>query len=293
MNIETNKIGSVIKCFKEELNPFYPEEEIKKIVCLTFGFYFKFSHIDLMIKQDERMGESEIIKIKKVLNALKKYKPIQYILGKTEFYGLQFNIDENVLIPRPETEELVDMIIKENKSRKENLKILDVGTGSGNIAITLKKNLPNAEVTATDILNNILRIAEINAGLNNVDVGFLLIDILDEKNKSALSGFDIIVSNPPYVCESEKKNMQRNVLDYEPHKALFVDDKNPLMFYEEISDFAKKHLHPEGLLYFEINERFGGVMTLMLEKKGFCNIEIFKDINSKDRFAKCKTRTVF
>ncbi|MFA6924904.1 MAG: peptide chain release factor N(5)-glutamine methyltransferase [Bacteroidales bacterium] len=289
MNIETNKISSVVKCFKEELKPFYPEEEIQNFIYLAFNFYFKFSRVDLMLKHDERISESEIIKLKKVLNDLKKYKPIQYILGKTEFYGLQFNVDENVLIPRPETEELVDLIIKENKNKNKNLKILDVGTGSGNIAVALKNNLPNAEVTAIDISDNILKIAEKNARINNVEINFQIADIFNEKEKSALSEFDIIVSNPPYICKSEKKHIENNVLDYEPHEALFVDDNNPLMFYEAISDFAKKHLYKYGLLYFEINERFGNAMTLMLKKKSFCEIMIRKDINNKDRFAKCET----
>ena len=223
------------------------------------------------------------------LNAIEKLKqeiPIQYIIGSTEFYGLPFYVDKNVLIPRPETEELVSLILQNTKAKnqKPKTKILDIGTGSGCIAISLAKNLSTAEVWALDVSKKALLVAKKNAELNKVNIHFLNDDIL---NISVLPiNFDIIVSNPPYVRELEKKEIKNNVLQNEPHLALFVKDENPLLFYDRIADLAKKYLTQNGQLFFEINQYPVRETFALLENKGYQNIELKKDIFEKDRMIK-------
>ena len=285
MRIATNKINSIIDFFKSELKSIYTEEEIKNLIFYSFNHLVNFSRIDLITKQENRVSESELLKFNNVVKELKKQKPIQYILGNTDFYGLRFNVNESVLIPRQETEELIDWIIKEYSFIKS---ILDIGTGSGNIPISLKKNIPTSVVFSIDISESAINIAKENAKLNDVEINFILKDIRDSENTNDLGLFDIIVSNPPYVCESEKKLMQKNVLDFEPHSALFVEDNEPLIFYDKISNFAMDHLSKNGLLFFEINECFGIDVSNMLENKGFTEIELKKDLNNKDRFIKGK-----
>jgi release factor glutamine methyltransferase len=213
------------------------------------------------------------------LDELKLGKPIQYILGECEFYGLNFKVNNDVLIPRPETEELVDLIIGENKNSKIN--ILDIGTGSGCIAITLQKKLPLASVSAMDISENALALAKENALLNNVEINFLKDDAL-QLDHLKYSKFDVIVSNPPYIANAEKNEMSNQVLDFEPHLALFVEDIEPLIFYDKISGFALSNLSPKGKLYFEINQNLSAETLKLLLDKGF-TAEIIKDINGNDR----------
>jgi release factor glutamine methyltransferase len=216
-------------------------------------------------------------------NRLQHFEPIQYILGETEFYGLPFKVTPATLIPRPETEELVDWILAHyNKNHKT---LLDIGTGSGCIAITLAKNLPSLEISAMDISEETLKIASENAKDHKVGVIFSKVDIL---NALALpQKYDIIVSNPPYVRNSEKKNMQKNVLDYEPTMALFVEDDNPLLFYSKIAALAKNYLNPKGFLFFEINEYLGKEVIQLLKRESFSEIELKKDFFGKDRMIKC------
>ena len=221
-----------------------------------------------------------------VLDELKLGKPIQYILGDCEFYGLKFKVNPNVLIPRPETEELVDLIIHQNKNSE--ITILDIGTGSGCIAIALQKKLSLSSVTAMDISEDALALAQENAGLNQVEIAFFNDDALvlnSQKNPQ----YDIIVSNPPYIANTEKKEMSHQVLEHEPHLALFVDDANPLIFYEKISDFALTNLSPQGKLYFEINQSLGLETKKLLENKGF-SAEIIKDIIGNDRIIEAQLR---
>jgi len=219
---------------------------------------------------------------------LKNFEPIQYILGETEFYGLKLAVNPFVLIPRPETEELVQWIIK--SQLPENCKILDIGTGSGCIALALKNELKNAEVFGTDISENALVVARQNAIKNNLDVDFFQADIL-KWEKIDWKTFDVIVSNPPYIRESEKKLIHPNVINHEPASALFVADSNPLVFYRSIAIFAKKQLSGNGLLFFEINENLGSEMKKMLICFGFSEIEIRKDINRKNRMVCCRNST--
>jgi release factor glutamine methyltransferase len=224
-------------------------------------------------KTQKYLGES--------LNELLLHRPLQYVLGKMEFYGLELKVNETVLIPRPETEELVDLIIKENKN---GIRILDIGTGSGCIAIALAKKISAAHVEAIDISEDALRLAIENARSNSVKVDFILDDILNPVEE--YEQYDLIVSNPPYVLNREKQLMQKNVLDFEPHQALFVHDDDPLLFYRAIIDFAGKHLSDEGKLYFEINEKYGEQVIALLTEYGFEDTLLKKDMTGRDRMVR-------
>jgi len=228
-------------------------------------------------------SNSAIEKWNSVLEKLEKEIPIQYILGNAHFYGLEFEVNENTLIPRPETEELVEWIIKNNSKIEgfKDLKILDIGTGSGCIAISLAKNLPHAKVFAIDVSEKALETAKKNALTNETEVTFLLKNILETDDLE--QQFDIIVSNPPYVRNLEKEEIKKNVLEYEPHLALFVEDNDALIFYRKISELAQKNLTENGQLYFEINQYLGTEMIDLLEAKNFATIELRKDIYENDR----------
>ena len=217
------------------------------------------------------------------LERLLKEEPIQYIIGKTEFYGLPFNVNKHTLIPRPETEELVEWVLNTTE-KEEKLNIIDIGTGTGCIPISLKKHLPNTNISAIDVSEDALKIAELNAKLNNIDINFIRKDILETEQLTQM--YDVIVSNPPYVRNLEKVEIKNNVLENEPHLALFVDDNNPLIFYDKIADLAKLHLSENGLLFFEINQYLGKETVKMLKDKGFNNIELKKDFSGNDRMIK-------
>jgi len=273
--------------FVEALLPFYDEMEAESFFYLLLENKHQLRRIDLGLDVDSVFSENEILNWNAILEKLKIQIPIQYIIGTTHFYGLEFFVDENVLIPRPETEELVDWIVKLNSklSKKKNLKILDIGTGSGCIAISLAKNIPNSEVFAIDVSENALAIAKKNAILNKVPVTFLHKNILETKNLSRK--FDIIVSNPPYVRNLEKAEIKPNVLDNEPHLALFVPDNDPLIFYKKIAELAAANLNPNGQLFFEINQYLGKETQELLESIGLKNIELRKDIYGNDRMIAC------
>ena len=265
--------------FTESLSPIYDKDETENFFFLILEHLKGISRVALALNPDLEFSEDEIQKMNFYLNELKNQKPIQYLLGVTEFFGLRFDVNPNVLIPRPETEELVDWILSENKDKKE-LKILDIGTGSGCIAISLAKNL-KAEVFAFDISEEALKTAQINSDNNHTFVHFIEFDILNDVWEG--EKFDIIVSNPPYVRELEKHEIKPNVLENEPHLALFVSNENPLIFYEKITDFAKNHLSENGQLFFEINQYLGKETTEMLQQKGFADIVLKKDIYGNDR----------
>ncbi len=268
-----------IKDIRDDLSGLYPKEEIDSFIFLIFNYLYGFKKIDLLISSDFDISIADRAKISDWVDRLKKYVPIQHVLGVTEFYGLKYRVTEDVLIPRQETEELVDLIVK--RYRNFAVKILDIGSGSGCIPIALKKNLPMADVWSCDISPDALSIARENAELNSVDVSFSLFDILSSDDFPA-TGFDVIVSNPPYVTESEKALMHSNVLDYEPHLALFVTDQEPLLFYNNIVKRSKKLLTNDGAIFFEINEAYGLEVKSLLVDNGF-DAEIVKDINGKDR----------
>ena len=278
--------------FLQALSSLYDEKEIESFFYLTLEKLHQKKRIDLALQPDLAMDETQLAQWETVLIELKNYKPIQYILGETEFYGLPFLVNENVLIPRPETEELVQLILVESqKSKVESFKIIDIGTGSGCIPISLKKNLSSAEVFAFDVSKNALETAKKNALLNEVEINFILTDILqvddltklETRNSQLATSFDIIVSNPPYVRNLEKAEINPNVLEFEPHLALFVEDNDALLFYRKITELAKNHLAENGKLYFEINQYLGKKTVALVESYGFKNVQLLKDIYGNDR----------
>jgi len=270
---------------RTELLDFYSKNEISGFIKIIFSDIFNISTIDLLMKENEIFKEADFQKLKEIIFRLKEFEPIQYIIGFTEFYGLKFRVNKNVLIPRPETEELVDLIIKENKNTKK-LNILDIGTGSGSIAISLAKNIQQSKVFAIDVSKDTIEVAKINSLENNVQITFIQQNILSKNIDLSLANFDIIVSNPPYVTNFEKELMEKTVLDFEPELALFVEDSNPLIFYKTITEFASKNLNKEGKLYFEINEMFGKKIKTLMQSYNLKDVEIIKDINGKDRIVK-------
>ena len=292
MRIASNKITDVLRFFRDELKDIYEKDELETIIAYCFEEYLNIKRGELILRINDTISESELLKFNFAIKALKQQKPIQYILGKADFYGSKFIVNEHVLIPRPETEELVDLIVKEFKVQSlkfPEISILDIGTGSGCIPIVLKKNIPSAKVVALDISEKALEVAKQNAEMNNVEIDFICTDILNPKSQilNPKLQVDIIVSNPPYIRISEKDQMQKNVLDHEPHLALFVADNDPLLFYKAIANMALKQLKPNGKLYFEINQAYGGETKRMLESKGFKNAQLVKDINNKNRILRC------
>ncbi len=271
--------------FIKELSSLYDAYEAESFFYLILENKHKLRQIDLALNHELAFSDADLTVWTVLLEQLKKEVPIQYLLGKTHFYGLDFEVNENVLIPRPETEELVEWIINENKKedKPKKIRVLDIGTGSGCIAVSLAKNLPNAEVFGIDVSKKAIATAKRNEIYNNVDVTFLFQDILDTDLLAC--NFDIIVSNPPYIRNLEKEEIRKNVLDYEPHLALFVDDNDALIFYRKIAALAKGSLFENGKLYFEIN--LGKDMTDLLEKMNFKNFELRKDIYSNDRMISC------
>lgn len=277
------KLQQFKKQFFSELSELFPETEIQSFFNLLTKFKLHLNRIEVALKPEFEINDEDLIYLQNALSELKKQVPIQYIIGETEFYGLIFKVNNSVLIPRPETEELVNWIVNDYKNESE-LKILDFGTGSGCIAISLAKFFPKAQIYAVDVSTEALKVAETNALKNNVNINFveaniLDIEILQEK-------YDIIVSNPPYIRELEKELMQKNVVDNEPHLALFVKDENPLIFYDKIADLAIHNLTKNGSLYFEINQYLGDEITLLLEQKGFKNCILKKDFYDVDRMIK-------
>ncbi|MDR1543055.1 MAG: peptide chain release factor N(5)-glutamine methyltransferase [Prevotellaceae bacterium] len=273
----------LVEHIKQELSEFYSKEEIGSFISLIFNKLAGINATEILLSEDKKFSEKVTRKIEAAVERLKKNEPVQYILGQTEFYGLPFKTDSRALIPRPETEELVEWILQ---TCPDAQKILDIGTGSGCIAVTLAQKLRKCRVSAFDISLDALNLAHENADLNYVFVNFYHCNILkmsgfDEK-------FDVIVSNPPYVLNSQKAEMKPNVLDFEPSIALFVPDNNALLFYEHIINFAKKQLNPLGLLFFEINPFFAKEISNLLKINKFQNIEIKKDLSGKERMIKAK-----
>ena len=273
--------------FIQELTSIYDAGEAESFFYLILEEKNQLKRIDLALHPDLVFSEVEIVIWNSILEQLKQEIPVQYLLGKTSFYGLDFEVNENVLIPRPETEELVGWIIESQKSKIESqkIRILDIGTGSGCIAISLAKNLPNAQVFAIDVSEKALATAKKNAENNNVKITFINQNILETEDLQ--QQFDIIVSNPPYVRNLEKEEIKKNVLDNEPHLALFVADDDALIFYKKIAELAQQNLSKNGQLYFEINQYLGKEMIYLLEQMNFKNIELRKDIYGNDRMISC------
>jgi len=274
---------NTIQYIKTGLAGLYAESETEGLTRLILEAVCGWNFTTQQIKKTEVIGFAESLKIKAIVHRLRQFEPIQYILGETHFFGLPLKVTPAVLIPRPETEELVDLILKENAGN--NCRVLDIGTGSGCIALALKSRLKNAVISGVDISATALEIARSNSEMNGLEVGFFNADILNwQLYEWPL--FDVIVSNPPYVTESEKKLMHKNVLDFEPSGALFVNDSDPLLFYRHIAQFALEKLNVNGMLYFEINENFGPETEKLLVGLGFESIEVVADIQGKNRFVR-------
>ncbi|MCF6350440.1 MAG: peptide chain release factor N(5)-glutamine methyltransferase [Flavobacteriaceae bacterium] len=273
------------KTFESELTTLYPKTEIESFFYILMETFFNLKRIDIALNSELEIKVP--LKFHKAVNDLVNQKPIQYIIGETEFYGLPFKVNKDVLIPRPETEELVHWIIT-NCNFNTRFKILDIGTGTGCIAISLAKKILNSEIYALDVSKKALEVAKVNAKINNVNIVFIEQDILNTQNFENTVKFDVIVSNPPYIRNLEKKEINANVLNNEPHLALFVTDENPLLFYDAIANFALKNLIKNGKLYFEINQYLGRETIDLLTVKGFKNIVLQKDIFKNDRMLYCE-----
>lgn len=274
-----------IQYIEKELAGLYPKTEITGFIRLIFEAVCGMNFTEFILQKDKKIPAEHFVEIQTIVERLKKSEPIQYILGETEFYGLKLKVTPDVLIPRPETEELVQEITREKIN--SNPAILDIGTGSGCIALALKKMLPNAVVSGLDISKKALEIARLNAKRNGLKVDFFEADILNWGERQ-WHKYDVIVSNPPYVRESEKRQMEANVLHFEPEKALFVSDDEPLKFYQSILNFADKHLTKNGWLFFEINEVFGSEIEELMQEHGFTNIQVKKDTRGKYRMVQGK-----
>ncbi|MDB5089872.1 MAG: protein-(glutamine-N5) methyltransferase, release factor-specific [Mucilaginibacter sp.] len=280
-------IKDVFADYKQGLDKIYDTNELGAITLLTVSEICNTSKAKIKAFPEDEVSSEQVEKLKSILEELKTGKPIQYILGKTEFYGLPFNVNPSVLIPRPETEELVEWVLGSVGSRQLAVgSLLDLGTGSGCIAISLKKNLPGFNVSAIDISKDALQTATSNAKLNGVDIEFIKADILNLKSEIEIPKSEIIISNPPYVTLHDKTQMHNNVTGFEPHTALFVPENDPLIFYKAIAEFAATHLTENGLLFFEINESYGKETVKLLADKGFKSIELRKDLSGRDRMIK-------
>ncbi|MFT5214642.1 MAG: release factor glutamine methyltransferase [Polaribacter sp.] len=276
--------------FNEALSKLYPKTEIDSFFFILMEEKLHLQRIDTVLKPNFLISEENLIVLKNILKRLEREEPIQYILGNTEFYGLPFFVNKNTLIPRSETEELVAWVQTEiaalrTKNQNKFLSILDIGTGTGCIPVSLAKNVDSVKISAIDISSEALLIAKENALLNKVAINFIELDILNAEKLP--QKYDIIVSNPPYVRELEKVEIKNNVLENEPHLALFVADDNPLIFYSKIADLAKKQLLKNGLLFFEVNQYLGKETLQMLQEKGFKNSELKKDLFGNYRMIKC------
>ena len=271
-----NKLVNIIPKFLSEINNF-SRREVESFAYLSIEKILGYSKSDCIIHSNQELTNDNIISFENIISDLKQNIPIQYILGEANFYNLKFKVNSSTLIPRGETEELVQYILLH-----DFISVLEIGTGSGCIAVSIAKN-SNAKITAIDNSIGALEIAKSNAVLNSVEINFQLRDVF---NFSDIKKYDLIVSNPPYVLDSEKKLMDKNVLDYEPHNALFVSDDDPLAYYKEIAKIATNNLNKNGLLFFEINENYSKQIIELLSNLNFVDIELKKDINGRDRIIK-------
>jgi len=286
------KLKDLAEGYSKGLNDIYGAEEPHALFLVAIDHVLGYSRADFLLKKDEVITGAQLDRLQKIEAELKTGKPLQYIIGETEFYGLRFKVNPAVLIPRPETEELVEWVIQSSAladATGSSLRIIDIGTGTGCIAISIKKNLLAAEVFALDVSEEAITIAASNAALNQADINFINADI---RSFNTSQKFDVIVSNPPYITDREKEDMHENVLAHEPHLALFVANEKPLEFYESIADFAWVTLSDMGLLFFEINEHLGKETVEMLRAKSFTNIELKKDMQGKDRMIKCRKAVI-
>jgi release factor glutamine methyltransferase len=283
MQWRTNKLKDLKEQYLEQLSTIYSIEESKSMLKMLIKRYFNISRSQLALIPEHRLAESEMLRLHFAVKELMNYRPIQYILKHVDFLNTRILVNESVLIPRPETEELVQLIIDREK-KGEDLRILDIGTGSGCIAIALAKNLTTSKVTAVDVSEEALKTASKNIFINEVMVHFGQFDILDPESNTGLGSFDVIVSNPPYVTKEDKQLMKENVLKHEPQMALFVEGNDPLLYYNAIMYLADESLNPGGRIYFEINEKYGERVAELMKKNGFGSVETHQDVFGKERF---------
>ncbi|MBE9586162.1 peptide chain release factor N(5)-glutamine methyltransferase [Mucilaginibacter sp. JRF] len=282
-------VKDVFNKFRQRLLAVYDTQETEALTLAAVAEITQLGKASIKAFPERELSDEQSTKLDDIATQLQSGKPLQYILGKAEFFGLTFNVNPSVLIPRPETEELVEWVIESVVSGQRSvvsseLSVLDIGTGSGCIAISLKKNLAGANVSAMDISVDALQTAQGNAALNGVEVNFMEADILSAKPDEAK--YNIIVSNPPYVTSHDKRQMHTNVTDFEPHTALFVPDEEPLLFYKAIADYALLSLKRPGMLFFEINESYGPETVEMLVAKGYKDVELRKDMSGRNRMVK-------
>ncbi len=282
------KLKDIQTLFHKTLDTIYGEQEVDSFFYLLTEHVVGLNRMALALEPNATINKKNEEVFQDALSRLEQQEPIQYIIGETEFYGLMFKVNPDTLIPRPETEELVEWIIKNHSVQNQDaqLNILDIGTGTGCIAISLAKHLPNAKVYALDVSKNALEVARQNAENNNVSVQFINDDILNSNGFKSDFKFDIIVSNPPYVRQLEKQEIKPNVLNHEPHLALFVDDHDPLLFYRAICEFSTIYLKEKGTLYFEINQYLGKEMVDLMQTFSFKNVELKQDLFGNDRMVK-------
>lgn len=284
MDIRNNNLKYLKKKYTEDLRANYGQREAEQLLTILIEHFFGFDRNSLLLNPETRLSESEILKLHMAVKRLKNNEPVQYITGNVEFLNMIFLVNPDVLIPRPETEYMVDLIVK--KETESGIRVLDIGTGSGCIAVSLAALLINADVTAVDISYKAVETARINVAQNNQKVDVVEMDILDSKSSYAFAEkFDIIVSNPPYVTISDKAQMNANVIEYEPHLALFVSDEEALKYYKAIIDFALDNLKVGGRMYLEINENKGNDVAELLSASGiFEKVEVVADLTGRARF---------
>lgn len=287
MRIPSNQYLAVMNFALKELKDSYPPEEIKSLMYWLFEEYLDVSKTQYILNPKKGMSESELLQFNFAIKDLKKGKPIQYILGHTYFQGLKIKVNEHTLIPRPETEELVNIVLEVTGELKAPLKILDMCCGTGCIALALKSQMPQNEYFGADYIPEIIALATSNAKQLQLDVTFFLYDLLQDHKKNDQL-FDVIVSNPPYVLESDKTMMHKNVLNYEPSSALYVPDKNALIYYDQILKYAECHLKPGGMIFFEIHENKSTEIEFLFLNYNYNHLQIKSDFRGKNRFAIAK-----
>ncbi len=287
LKIASNKIADLVRFYKETLHHLYDHGELQAIIELVFYHYLRIPKTDLLTRQNDHLNQSDVLKIYDCCKALATGRPVQYVLGEAEFYGLVFRVDPSVLIPRPETEELVDLLIKDRQVAGGTWSLLDIGTGSGCIPVTVKKWFPQAAVYAMDISADALRTASENATLNKTEVLFFRADILTDHNFAEGRVFDVIISNPPYIRADEAREMANQVKQYEPHQALFVEHDDAIVFYKKIIDMCRNRLAAGGVLYTELNPLTADhVKAYARASSIFSDVSLLKDLSGKIRFLK-------
>jgi release factor glutamine methyltransferase len=287
VKIKSNKIKDIRDYHLDKLSKLYPALEAAAMLDAVFEELAGVTKIQRLTNPELRVSESEMITLHQAAKSLCNWVPVQYVTGNAWFYGLKLQVNSSVLIPRPETEELVEWIIRDNQ-KSNILKFLDIGTGSGAIAIAVKQHLKNFLVSSCDVSVKALEVAGKNAADLFADIDFIRADILDEKQWSRFSEYDVIVSNPPYILPSEKKFIKANVLKYEPENALFVPENDPLIFYKKLATFGQKKLFPGGKIYVEINEKFGSEVMKLFHLAGYSKIVLRQDMNQKDRMIRAE-----